>query len=382
MLKNINFYFLSVITLLFQFLFLSIIKEYENEFIYYIQIISLNQIIISFLGSIQFYLYEKSTKVDFNIYKFPVYFLIFTLAFLSIYYFLKDLKWFLLFISSTFSIFFLTISNAYFARFNKFEENTRLLLFYSFIKVLAVVASYSTEINVINAIIISNIIFCFYSYKFIKKINLKYNQKGSFSLISILNNILGNSNTTLDKLYCSKFAVYIAANYFLIFKVASIFQYFTEVIFRKERFIITEGKSEINEKFVYFKFCLLLFSLIVGNLIFKKYNLFLLNLSDETYDFIYSFIQIILLHIDEITIISFAFLINSLSGLDYDKIYRNYGNKKLFLANFLNTSIFIVLLFLFGDSVYNLAVIFLIIHMLNFVYIKILKLLVFKNAKY
>ena len=54
MLKNINFYFLSVITLLFQFLFLSIIKEYENEFIYYIQIISLNQIIISFLGSIQF----------------------------------------------------------------------------------------------------------------------------------------------------------------------------------------------------------------------------------------------------------------------------------------------------------------------------------------
>ena len=262
-----------------------------------------------------------------------------------------------MFISSTFSIFFLTISNAYFARFNKFEENTRLLLFYSFIKVLAVVASYSTEINVINAIIISNIIFCFYSYKFIKKINLKYNQKGSFSLISILNNILGNSNTTLDKLYCSKFAVYIAANYFLIFKVASIFQYFTEVIFRKERFIITEGKSEINEKFVYFKFCLLLFSLIVGNLIFKKYNLFLLNLSDETYDFIYSFIQIILLHIDEITIISFAFLINSLSGLDYDKIYRNYGNKKLFLANFLNTSIFIVLLFLFGDSVYNLAVI-------------------------
>ena len=70
MLKNINFYFLSVITLLFQFLFLSIIKEYENEFIYYIQIISLNQIIICFLGSIQFYLYEKSTKVDFNIYKF------------------------------------------------------------------------------------------------------------------------------------------------------------------------------------------------------------------------------------------------------------------------------------------------------------------------
>ena len=106
--------------------------------------------------------------------------------------------------------------------------------------------------------------------------------------------------------------------------------------------------------------------------------MFLLNLSDETYDFIYSFIQIILLHIDEITIISFAFLINSLSGLDYDKIYRNYGNKKLFLANFLNTSIFIVLLFLFGDSVYNLAVIFLIIHMLNFVYIKILKLLVLK----
>ena len=114
------------------------------------------------------------------------------------------------------------------------SKKIRLLLFLFIYKVLAVVASYSTEINVINAIIISNIIFCFYSYKFIKKINLKYNQKGSFSLISILNNILGNSNTTLDKLYCSKFAVYIAANYFLIFKVASIFQYFTEVIFRKK----------------------------------------------------------------------------------------------------------------------------------------------------
>ena len=50
----------------------------------------------------------------------------------------------------------------------------------------------------------------------------------------------------------------------------------------------------------------------------------------KLYDFIYSFIQIILMHIDEITIISFAFLINSLSGLDYDKIYRNYGNKNFF----------------------------------------------------
>lgn len=378
--KTINFYIISFLTLIFQFLFLSIIKEFENEFIFYIQIVTINQILISFLGSIQFYLSENTKKADLKINRFAILFLTIIVLILSIYYFYKDYKLFLFYLSSILSVFFLTLGTAYCSRFNKFFENTKILLFYASIKTIFVFFSYKYNFDVIFMIIFSNILVSIYNFKFVYNINLKVSKKNSFSLFSIFNNILGTSNTTLDKLYCSKFVLSIAGNYFLIFKVASIFQYFTEVIFRKERFIITEGKKEVNNSIINLKILILFLSIIFGNIFLKFWDEYILALFYDSYEFIYSFIEIIIIYIDEISIISISFLINSISGLDYDKIYRNFGNKKLFLVNLSNTFLFVTLLLIFGKTITSLTFIFLIIHIFNFFYVKILKYLLFKNV--
>ena len=57
--NNFKFYLLSFITLIFQFLFLAIIKEFESDFRNYIEIMAINTLLISFIGSIQFYFEKK-----------------------------------------------------------------------------------------------------------------------------------------------------------------------------------------------------------------------------------------------------------------------------------------------------------------------------------
>ena len=56
MIKTIEFYILSFISIILQFIFLSILKEFNEEFLKYIEITILSQIIISIIGSIQFYI--------------------------------------------------------------------------------------------------------------------------------------------------------------------------------------------------------------------------------------------------------------------------------------------------------------------------------------
>ena len=55
-----KYYILSSITILFQMLFLAVAKEFETEFLKYVEIIVISQTIITFFGSIQFYIKKKN----------------------------------------------------------------------------------------------------------------------------------------------------------------------------------------------------------------------------------------------------------------------------------------------------------------------------------
>ena len=67
--ENFKYYLVSILTFSFQILFISIAKEFKNEFIFYIQIISLSSLVLGLLGSLQFYidLNNTSKKILINV---------------------------------------------------------------------------------------------------------------------------------------------------------------------------------------------------------------------------------------------------------------------------------------------------------------------------
>ena len=69
MIKTIEFYILSFLSIILQFIFLSILKEFNEEFLKYIEITILSQIIISIIGSIQFYIESYNNQKIINIQK-------------------------------------------------------------------------------------------------------------------------------------------------------------------------------------------------------------------------------------------------------------------------------------------------------------------------
>ena len=372
--NNFKFYLLSFITLIFQFLFLAIIKEFDKDFNYYIQITAINSLLIGFISSIQFYFKKKRKSVDLKFYKKTLIILICFIIFIAIYYFLIDLKWFIFFLTSIVSLIFFTINTAYNARFNKFNKNTKLLLNYSLIKFLLIYLAYKNDLEIINFLILSNFFIILLTFKIVKNIQFISGEENSFSIKSVINNILGTGNTTLDKLYCSNFATSISVNYFIVFKVASIFQYFTEVIFRKERFLITEGKLKIDLKIIFIKFIILFVSIIILNISINQFSKYLSYYDYQEMNLIITFLKIIVTFNNEFSLITFAFLINSVSGLVYDKIYRNFGNNYLIYINLINVIVLLVLLFQFGTTLSNLAIIFLVIHILNYILVKSLEI--------
>lgn len=378
--NSLKFYFLSFLTLIFQFLFLATIKEFEYEFNIYIQIMAINSILLSFVGSIQFYFKKKNNLVSLSFLKKTIIILNLIIILVAVYYYFLNIKWFIFFFSSIISLFFFTINIAYNTRFNLFDRNTNLLLNFSLVKFIFIYLAYLNNFDILNTLILSNLIIVTLCLNVIKKIKIILSEKNSFSLKSIFNNILGTGNTTLDKLYCTNYAVLISVNYFLIFKVASIFQYFTEVLYRKERFLITEGKSRIDKKLIMIKFFTVFFLIAFCNLIIQKFNYVIDNLNNGNLEFIFSFFQILVKYNLEFSLIALAFLINSVAGLTYDKIYRKFGNNYLIYINFLNVLFFVILLFLFGNSIFNMAIIFLAIHILNYFFIKLLDIYLIKKT--
>ena len=90
--RQIEYYVISILTFIFQVLFISIAKEFKDEFINYIQILSLSSLIVGLLGSIQFYIKTKKQikSVLININKEIIKILFLLLIILSLYYFIKE----------------------------------------------------------------------------------------------------------------------------------------------------------------------------------------------------------------------------------------------------------------------------------------------------
>ena len=131
MAKTIEFYFLSCIGIILQFLFLSILKEYDEEFLKYIEITVLSQTIISIFGSIQFYIYKKNNIKTFNINKIFLYIFILTIVLISIFYLFENFLYFIFFITTLGSLGSLLLNTAIFSRFNLQRFSTYYLFFYS-----------------------------------------------------------------------------------------------------------------------------------------------------------------------------------------------------------------------------------------------------------
>jgi hypothetical protein len=73
---------------------------------------------------------------------------------------------------------------------------------------------------------------------------------------------------------------------------------------------------------------------------------------------IYDLLEVIRKNIDAISIIFCGFLINALSGISYDQIYKKYLYKELLNINIIRTLIFLVLLYFFGLNIFYISLIF------------------------
>ena len=370
-----KYYILSSITILFQMLFLAVAKEFETEFLKYVEIIVISQTIITFFGSIQFYIKKKkfiNIQIDLRVWVISIIIVIL----ISYYFFYKELILFFVFITSIVSLFVVQINSAMFARFNLKDKNTNYLLYISIIKFSLIYICLFLELNFYYSIILFNIILII-SY-FLYSVKLYFTTSG-FSFLSVINNSFSALNINLDKLYASSFLKNIAAEYFIAFRASSVFQILTEIIYRDERFKITSGKKKIDFKILRKKFIFTsLIILITYSILNIPLHLYLLKI--ENIFFISSFYKILYNLKSEILLISFAFLLNAYSGVKYDYIYKFENISSLLIINFLNLIIFILLLFLSKDSL-SLALIFFIVQVSNYVFISLNYYHVSKNIK-
>jgi len=371
--KHFKYYFISICTFVFQILFISIAKEFKNEFINYIQIISLSSLIVGLLGSLQFYIKTKKKfqTVLININKEIIKILFFLSILLSSYYFVKEPLLALLFISTFISLILILLKSAVYARQGNMLKNSYLFFNNNFIKIVIILIAYSANFNFYYSIIISNIFIIILCTDVLLISKLNRENKKQFSFISSLNTFVGGSITSFDKVYASKFLVEFISNYYIIFRVASIFQTITEVIFRKERFDITSYKI----KKIYFKeiinkiyFCF--FILIISYLLILYINplISILNIIDIKH--LVSFFEILKLYKFEFFIIGLSFIINSIASLKYDLIYANYGKKYLIICNFVNLTVLFFLLIFFAKSLEMLCYIFFLVQIINYIFLE------------
>ena len=71
------------------------------------------------------------------------------------------------------------------------------------------------------------------------------------------------------------------------------------------------------------------------------------------------FLLIIKNNVDSISIFFLGFLINAVSGLSYDQIYKEYLYKKVMNINIFLSLMYIVLLVFYGSSIIFMSLIFL-----------------------
>jgi hypothetical protein len=117
--KNIQFYLFSFFTIFFQFIFLSLLKEFDKEMIKYIEINTVTQIIVSCLGTIQFYIKKKNKDILLKINKKLFNTLLIVAVFLGFYYLQEQIVIFILFLTTLISSISIILCLAIYSRFNQ-----------------------------------------------------------------------------------------------------------------------------------------------------------------------------------------------------------------------------------------------------------------------
>ena len=373
--ENFKYYLVSILTFSFQILFISIAKEFKNEFIFYIQIISLSSLVLGLLGSLQFYidLNNTSKKILINVNKQLIWLFIAAILIIVLYYLVNKPILSILFFTTFLSLVMVLVQSAIYARQGDMIGNSYLFFINNFCRLVILIVAYVLNYNFYYSVIASNIIIIYIYKNAITIPKFTSNNKKKFNFLSSINNFIGGSITSYDKIYASKYLVEFASNYYIIFRVASIFQSLTEIIFRKERFDITSYKiNKLDYSKIYKKIYFCFFTLIILFITISNINYAIPLLKIANLNFLISFFEILRLYKIEFVLISLSFIINSIASLKYDLIYVNHGKNLLFVCNVLNFIVFFALLVLFARSVETLCLTFFIIQVINFLSLEIL----------
>ena len=366
MAKTIEYYFLSCIGIILQFLFLSIVKEYDEDFLKYIEITVLSQTIISIFGSIQFYIYKKNNRKTFNINKTFLYIFILSIILISIFYLFENFLYFIFFITTLGSLGSLLLNTAIFSRFNLQRFSTYYLYLFTLFKTSILYFAFKMNLNFYYSLIFINLLLILTLFIFKMNITIK---KDGFSLLSLINNFFGSGITTIDKLYCNKFLTFLAADYYIIFRLSSIIQYLTELMFRKERFEITSGIENINNRNLYMKIVICLIFIIFSFIFLENLSLLEPLILQYNLNLIFSLLVIAQQYTLEFVFVSLGFLLNGISGLRYDFIYSKYSQKKLMIINSSNFLLFMFLIFI-SSTIFHLCLAFLFVQIFNYLIVK------------
>ena len=356
---NFRYYLYSILTIFFQFLFLAYLKDFEY-FNKYIEIFSLAAIVIGMFGSIQFYfIKEKNQTIGIKINGSFINFFLLIVSVSFIYYLYHDIKFGLFYLSSIISSLCILYQGDIYANLNYSYHNSKFILIVAAFKffLLLIISFFSNNIFII---LIKSTLF----------------EENGYSIFSATNTMVGSSISSADKIIVSNLYQNLSINYYLIFRVSAVLQIISEIVFRNERFQITSKTKKIKFKNVLFKIIILSLFIFVSSYLIKYSYYVTYKLKVE---FINDFFMIISKYYLEYMIITFSFLINSISGLFYDYIYSYYGNKKLIFMNLLSFILLIIFLFYFVTDLFSICVILLLIQSLILILLILLNLIIKKN---
>lgn len=362
------FYIYSSISIFFQFYFLILAKDFTDDFFIYIQLISISSLLNGLFGSIQFFFQNKgviSIRKEILIFYLILKITIFILCSIKYDFFIS-----IIFIILSFNLFWINLISAKAAYNDKLTSNSKYLLFIAILKFLSVYFSILLEASFLNLILFFTLINLIISAYLYGKILIKFDKSG-YSLKSSLITFLGSSLFSLDKIFISIFFPKILISYFLINRISSIFQIFSEIFFREERFKITSGKKIINYLKIFLKLIILFSILLLIILTINSWNLDLNRIylleKFKNLNKIFLFIYELKIYKLEIFLMSSSYILNSIVGLWYDRMYKNLYENNLLIINFLNMLTLLILFKFYANDLKSFVFSMFIIQIFNMI---------------
>lgn len=363
-----TFYIYSSLSIFFQFYFLILAKDFTDDFFIYIQLISISSLLNGVFGSIQFFFQNKRTiSIRKEILIFYLCLKILIFIFCSIKY---DFLIGFVFIILSLNLCWINLISAKAAYKDMLTSNSKYLFFVAILKFFSVYFSILLEASFLNLILFFTLINLIASVYIYGKIEISFDKNG-YSFKSSLITFLGSSLFSLDKIFISLFFPKILIPYFLINRISSIFQIFSEIFFREERFKITSGKKIRKYLGIVFKLILLFLILLLIMLIINFWNL---NLNEIYFLEKFKNLNKIFLYIYElknykleIFLMSSSFILNSTSGLWYDRMYKNLYENYLLIINFLNMLVLLILFTFYANDLKSFAISLFVIQIFNLI---------------